>query len=301
MTVYDLCLAWNWEYDADFVGFLQLACNSRGLTLLQIKPNNLDTIKTELLEGDLRFRSLFDRASDEDDRYLPIVHWARQKGLYRINPYRLARRSWNKAAMHRAFLSAGLHTPHTIVLPACSEMPDPRPQDLSPLGTCFAIKPAHGGGGQGVINEATNWDQVMQARRQYPEDQYLLQANVVAQRLESRQAWFRVIYCAGYTYPFWWDTQTHAYQLVTPEERWQYGLDPLWEIADTLADVCQLQLFSSEIALTQGGHFTSVDYINDPIDLRLKSKTPQGVPDHIVEAIAHRLAARVTERLSWAS
>ena len=298
MMVYDLCLAWNWEYDTDFVGFLQLACNSRGLTLLQITPYNLETMKTELLEGDLRFRSLFDRASDEDERFLPIVFWARQQGLYRINPYRLARRSWNKAAMHRAFLSAGLHTPHTIVLPACSEVREPRPPDLGPLGTRFAIKPAHGGGGQGVINEATNWEQVMMARWQYPEDQYLLQAHVVAQHLDSRQAWFRVIYCAGYTYPFWWDTQTHAYQQVTLEERREYALDPLWDIASTMADVCQLQLFSTEIALTQAGQFTAVDYINDPIDLRLKSKTPQGVPDSIVEAIAHRLAARVTERLS---
>jgi hypothetical protein len=301
MTVYDLCLAWNCEYDADFVGFLQLACDSRGLSLLQITPFNVETMKAELLANDLRFRSLFDRASDEDERFLPIVFWARQQGLYRINAYRLARHSWNKAAMHRAFVSTGLHTPHTIVLPACSEVPDPHPPDLSPLGTCFAIKPAHGGGGQGVINEATNWEQVRQARCQYPEDQYLLQANVVAQRLDTRQAWFRVIYCAGYTYPFWWDTQTHAYQLVTPEERREYALDPLWEIADILAGICQLHLFSSEIALTQGGQFTTVDYINDPIDLRLKSKTPQGVPDHIVEAIAHRLAAGVSDQLSSCS
>jgi hypothetical protein len=297
MTVYDLCLAWNWEYDADFVGFLQLACDSRGLSLLQITPYNLETMKTELLEGNLRIRSLFDRASDEDDRFLPIVHWARQKGLYRINPYRLARRSWDKAAMHHAFLSAGLHTPHTIVLPSCSDVPEPHPRDLSPLGTCFSIKPAHGGGGKGVINEATNWEQVMMARLQYPEDQYLLQAHVVAQQLNSHQAWFRVIYCAGYTYPFWWDTETHAYQLVTSEERGRYSLDALWDIAGTMAEICQLQLFSTEIALTQEGHFTAVDYINDPIDLRLKSKTPQGVPDPIVEAIAHRLAARVADRL----
>ena len=38
------------------------------------------------------------------------------------------------------------------------------------------------------------------------------------------------------------------------------------------------------------GRFLVVDYINDPIDLRPQSKTPQGVPDEIIDAIANNLA-----------
>jgi hypothetical protein len=38
---YDLCLAWNWEYDADFAGLLEEACSTRGLTLLQATPDSL--------------------------------------------------------------------------------------------------------------------------------------------------------------------------------------------------------------------------------------------------------------------
>jgi hypothetical protein len=49
-------------------------------------------------------------------------------------------------------------------------------------------------------------------------------------------------------------------------------------------------LFSTEITLTPDGRFVIVDYVNDPIDLRLQSKTFDGVPDDIVEDITERLA-----------
>ena len=41
MDSYDLCLAWNWEYDHDFVVLLEAACRSRDVSLLQITPDNL--------------------------------------------------------------------------------------------------------------------------------------------------------------------------------------------------------------------------------------------------------------------
>ncbi len=50
-----------------------------------------------------------------------------------------------------------------------------------------------------------------------------------------------------------------------------------------------MDLFSSEIALVPDGRFIVVDYVNDPLDLRLQSQTPEGVPDAIVRAIAERL------------
>jgi hypothetical protein len=48
-------------------------------------------------------------------------------------------------------------------------------------------------------------------------------------------------------------------------------------------------LFSTEIAITSDSRFVVVDYVNDPIDLRLQSKTFDGVPDDIVEDITERL------------
>jgi hypothetical protein len=37
-----------------------------------------------------------------------------------------------------------------------------------------------------------------------------------------------------------------------------------------------------------------VDYVNDPIDLRLQSKATDGVPDQIVSHIAESLVERVS-------
>jgi hypothetical protein len=48
-------------------------------------------------------------------------------------------------------------------------------------------------------------------------------------------------------------------------------------------------LFSTEIAITSDGRFVIVDYVNDPIDLRLQSKALDGVPDEIVKDITERL------------
>lgn len=298
MTVFDLCLAWNWEFDADFVNLLGTDCQANNLSFLQIRPDNLESLKKQLFNEEISCASFFDRASDEDDRFLPIVQWARQQQIFRINPYRQARRAWNKATMHFEFIRAGLHTPHTIVLPPYQLKPSLPPVELHILGSSFAIKPAHGGGGRGVVTEATTWDQVLQARQVFPADHYLLQAHVIPISLGGHQAWFRVIYCTGKIYPSWWDPSTHVYTPVTNDERKLYNLEVLWQITEVIAHTCQLDLFSTEIALTQNDQYKVIDYINDPIDLRLQSKTPQGVPNHIVENLAERLVCLVADNIS---
>jgi hypothetical protein len=58
----------------------------------------------------------------------------------------------------------------------------------------------------------------------------------------------------------------------------------------TLGRVADLELFSTEIAITPERSFIVVDYINDPIDLRLQSKAADGIPDAAVADIARRLA-----------
>jgi hypothetical protein len=288
--VYRLCLAWNWEYDADFAALLEQACRQQGVSLLQVTPHSLPDVSAALASGRLGYRALLDRASDSDTQFLQLVSWAREHSALRINTYERARRSWNKATMHLEFLSAGLHVPHTIILPPYTEQADLLPYDLDILGPNFSIKPACRGGGEGVINCATSWPEVLAARQSYPSEPYLLQANIVPAHLNEHPAWFRIISCAGRIYPCWWNVSTHVYQPVSTAEEIAYNLSPLYHIVARIAAVCGLELFSTEIALTASGEFVAIDYVNDPLDLRLQSKATDGVPDDIVRNIAERLA-----------
>jgi hypothetical protein len=288
MKNYDLCLTWNWEYDADFVRLLNLACESHGLSFLQITAENVLDMMQSITNEEIVFQVFFDRASDTDARFIPVVQWACDHVVHHINFHKLACRAWDKVAMHQ-LISPSMNTPLTLTLPSYDEQPLLPEIDLSSLGESFTIKPAYGGGGEGVINEATTLNQVLVARQEFPTQRYLLQGHISSARLGSRMDWFRVIYCAGKVYPCWWDNCTHIYTAVTSDEEKCYDLGSLRSITSSVANLCGLTLFSTEITITSDGRFVIVDYVNDPIDLRLQSKTFDGVPDDIVKDITERL------------
>jgi len=288
MQGYDLCLAWNWEYDADFSHLLEAACQRYGISFYSVKPENVGQVLADLERADLSFKAFFDRASESDRRFQPLVDWASHHSLFCINPQKQTLWAVDKATMHLEFVSHGLDTPHTILLPPFVDHPGIPAHDLSPLGGSFAIKPASMGGGEGVVLTATLWEQVLAVRQQHPGEKYLLQALVTPQMLEGRPAWFRVLVCDGALYPCWWNPGTHIYSPVTAEQRFRFGLRTLRDIASRIAQICRLQLFSTEIAMTGAGRFLVVDYVNDPVDLRLQSRAFDGAPDIYVESIAAR-------------
>jgi len=285
----DFCIAWNWEYDADFVSLLESSCRNRSITLFQITPDNIDNVLQSIEHNSPCWQIFFDRASDTDRRFHPIVEWARKNVRFYINHIDCALRAGNKALMHLPFITAGIYTPYTIILPPYDEQPNIPQKDLTPLGEKFIIKPARGGGGEGVVTDATSWNRVITTREKHPSDMYLLQAFIEPINLCGKPAWFRVLYCAETVYPHWWDTHTHIYSPVTEEEEHKFNITELRTITHTIAEICRLELFSTEIALTGDSTFVVVDYINDQIDLRLQSKAVDGIPDDVVCSIAERL------------
>lgn len=296
--LYDLCFAWNWEYDADFAALLAGACRDSGLTLLEVTPETIEPVIFKLDAQEDSFRALFDRASDSDERFYPLAHLAERCAAWSLNQRWLAQRLWNKADCHFTLIRAGLQTPHTIVLPSFIEQPDLSPVELALLGENFNIKPAHGGGGEGVVTGATHWQQILEVRGQYPHDQYLLQSHITPARLGGREAWFRILFACGRVYPCWWDTGTHVYTPVSAVDEAEYALQPLREMAHTIASVCPLDIFSTEVARTEEGSFVVVDYVNDPIDLRLRSNAEDGVPDVVVQNIAATVVEQVGRRIA---
>ncbi len=289
----DLCLPWYWEHDIDFVRFVESACREQGLTLWEITPDNLLESISALYKGERTFNTLLDRSQGED-RFLPIDRWAKEYNKKRINPYELSRWSEDKATMHLELITAGLRTPHTILLSPFLEQPVLPQLDLTPLGHQFVIKPSNEGGGDGVILGASSLDQILRARMQFPAQKYLLQATVTPRTIQGRPAWFRVFYAVGKTYPCWWHPFTHVYAAVTPSEEHRYELTPLHDITRRIASLCRLDWFTTEIALTLE-EFVVVDYVNDQIDTRIQSKAVDGAPDEIMQDVASRLVGLAKE------
>lgn len=293
MRLFDLCLAWNWEHDADFVRILDSACRARGLTLLDISARNLAESLSLLSRREIGFRTLLDRASEADSSYLPLVEAAKALGARRLNPRELADRAYDKASMHHAFLEDGIPTPQTVIFPAYLDQPELPSIELNFLGAKFTVKPALGGGGEGVVTELSTLEQIQSARRQFPEQQYLLQEHITPKIVDGLPAWFRVIHCLGEIFICYWDTTTHVYTSLRAEAETRLGLASLREVTRRIARLCRLDLFSTEIALTGESRLLVVDYVNDPIDLRLQSRAADGVPDEIVRRIAARIAETV--------
>lgn len=300
MTNYNLCLAWNMKIDAGFVRILQQICAAKGITFLQVTPENLQQMLRPLLRREIIIHLLVDRASDTDIRFIAFNQWAQALGVRCINPYEKAAATWDKAAIHYHLIAMGVHTPYTIIIPPYKHHPELPWFDRAALGAQFIIKPARGSSGKGVIIGATSRDQVHHARQTYPDEKYLLQVSVAPVSLDSRAAWFRVLYCVGNVYLNWWDTRTHWFSPVMEEEVHRYGLAPLYDITMAIARLCGLSMFSTEIALTAEGQFLVVDYVNDQIDLRLQSKTVDGVPDELVTDIAERLAGLAMQNVNSA-
>lgn len=290
---FDLCLPWYWEYDMDFVRFVENACREQGLTLWQITPDNLLEAVNALYKGEISFNTLLDR-SQGDDRFLPINNWAKEHHKFRINPPELSKWSEDKATMHLELISAGIHTPYTIILPPFLEQPVLPELDLTPLGRYFVIKPSNEGGSAGVILGASSLDQVLRARMEFPEQKYLLQATVTPRIIQGRPAWFRVFYSVGKIYPCWWHPLTHVFAAVTPAEEHRYDLSPLYDITRRIASICRLHWFTTEIALTHE-NFLAIDYVNDQIDTRIQSKAVDGVPDEVMRSVAEQLVIGAKE------
>jgi glutathione synthase/RimK-type ligase-like ATP-grasp enzyme len=288
MNHYDLCLVWYWEYDLDFVRMVESACASRGISLWQVTPDAIIPAIRSLQAKEIKPVVFFDRAND-DMRFEPIRKWAQENGTYYINPPKVAFTAEQKDEFHYNLIKNGINVPMTIILPSFLDRQLLDPVDITSLGVPFVAKPSYAGGGAGVALDLTSWEQVLRARIEVPNQRYLLQSQVQTTKINGRETWFRVYYCSGKIYPCWWATDSHITAPVTAYEEARHGLGRLREITDKIASLSHLDIFSTEIALTPEGDFVAVDYINDSIDLRAKSKAVDGVPDITLRYIAYAL------------
>ena len=290
---FHLAIAWDWGYDREFVAILEHHIHENGLLSYSISHHNTDETLRNMRRGKLRFSALLDRASDTSEDFVPVARSIRRSGGFIINAPESVRHAMDKATMHLEFLTMGITVPFTILISPYNTRRNIELSitDLARLGRPFIIKPANTtGGGTGVILGAETLKDVIESRQHHKSDKYLLQEKIVPETLGLRRAWFRVFWVFGQAIPCWWNDLVHRYDVLTREEIHQHSLRPLLTITRRIHEVCGLDFFSTEIALTPERKFVVVDYVNEICDMRPQSNHINGVPDETVSRISERIA-----------
>jgi hypothetical protein len=262
------------------------------ITTYIIKEDNVYDVIDKLKRRALSVLCYLDRASDVNDDFIEIAHILSRRNTKIFNPYKLVAHAIDKATMHLEFITAGLHTPYSIIIPPFSEEEEIyiSLDDLAILDRPFIIKPANTtGGGMGVVTGAETLKEVLEERMTNNEDKYLLQEKIYPQMLDGRRAWFRSFWAFGKAIPCWWDDQTHYYSELRNEEVDKYHLQELFRDTRKIARLTGLDFFSTEIVLSTKGKFIVVDYVNDQCDMRFQSRHFDGVPDNMVRRIIYNM------------
>ena len=299
LQTYDFAVAWNWEYDREFIRLVREVFRVKNLSLLEIRTENVEEIFNKLKKEKLQFRYFLDRASDEDDAFHPLARFVLQQfragegtPARPINLHDLQLRAADKATMHLEFLAHNIEVPYTIIISPYNHKKEVELtiSELAKLGRPFIIKPANTtGGGIGVVMGAETLKEIIEARQFHKNDKYLLQETIQPIACAGRRAWFRVFYAFGDIIPIWWDDVTHVYSLLTEDEERQLDVDRLKKITECIHTVCQLEFFSTELVYTADQRCVAVDYVNEMCDMRLQSQFVDGVPDAIVLRIISRM------------
>jgi hypothetical protein len=297
---FHLAVAWDWEYDREFLSLLESQIHAHRMLFYSISHHNSHETLRKLNKGELAFGAFLDRAADTDENFAPLSRALRKSTTLMINPPELTQHAVDKATMHLEFLTKGIEVPFTIIISPYTKKKEVelKLSDIARLGRPFIIKPANTtGGGIGVILGAETLKDVIESRQHHKNDKYLLQEKISPVPLDGQKGWFRVFYSFDLVLPCWWDDETHVYRMITKDEVTTYGLRSLFTITRKIWEVCHLDFFSTEIAFTREGKFVVVDYVNDVCDMRLQSQHPDGVPDLVVSGICRRIARHLRTEL----
>ncbi len=288
----DLVVLWEWEFDKEFVRYIQEEAAKANLSFEHITTYDIESFIQALQLGKVRFTTLLDRAIDTNETFAPVQAWAIQNQAAIINPYAESLRTMNKIEMHYALMNAGVNVPYTVMLPSMEKMrwiDEALMKEVFKLQIPFVLKPAHGGGGEGVIKNVMSHHDVHDGRQLCYWDSYLAQERLYPKYLYGWRCWFRVYWNFGDIEIAWWDDTTFIYRTFSEKDKARVRFDEIKSMMTRIAQIAKLHFFSTEIVLTREDKLVAVDYINDQIDLRLKSKHYDGVPDEIVRNIARNI------------
>lgn len=290
-VVPDLLALWDWEYDLGFMRRLASACAARGLAFAAVRSEALRVV-TRLVERRPQAPAVvLDRLSDVQPELAAPLGALHAAGSRTVN--HATRMAWcrDKATMHLELVAAGIQVPYGVIISSehAARAGGFLADHAHALGAPFVIKPAEGGGGEGVVLDASTTADVARYLDERGYDKVILQRLVMPTSLGGRRGWFRVFYLAGEIVPCWWDDQTHVYRQVSASEEDAQGLGRLRDLTASIAAIAGIDFFTTEIALDQRGEMVVVDFVNEMPDLRGQLEHADGVPEPIIIAIVHML------------
>ena len=121
---YDLALTYDWEYDADFIRLIEAAARDRGLATMTVTPADIGPFLEAFRGGRVDFRVLVDRAAGASPAFVGLQAEAAERGREVVDRLEKLRWASDKATMHLEFLSAGIQTPYTVILPSHASEPN---------------------------------------------------------------------------------------------------------------------------------------------------------------------------------
>ena len=291
-------VAWNWQYDLDFIRLLDKSLHQAGLDSYLVGLHNLAQTTGEVERGERQFVWFLDRASDEDAQFLKLNQLLHGKGTRFLNAHHHYLRATDKAEIHRELLSSDLHLPTTLILAALDREPHLNPASIEAFAKPFVVKPALGSGGRGVLTGARHVDEINQVRAKHRTQRFLIQQKIEPQMIEGRRAWFRVYFVCGTVIPCWWDDRSHRYAVFEPKDTGVINIAELERIVCVIACVSHLDFFSTEVALDTNHRYVVIDYVNTPCDMRLQSKYANAVPDRLVQEITAAITGYLRSQMA---
>ena len=294
--IWDFALGWPEYKERPFISWLKEECSLRDMSFLWIYEENVDNVIKQLEFGRMRIKFLFDMNATYSvpyDRYAHLCYAVKDAGGKVLNDPDDAKSATDKSVTHYDFLETGIPVPFTVVVrkwePESFKLTETERKNL---GTPFVIKPASGYGKIGVVTDARTLKQVVRARHYVKGDNFLLQEKVGPVMFNKKMGWFRIFYVFGEVIPCWWEAHTGEYEQVTLSEMDNLKLFPLIQIVFKIAQITNMDFFTTEIAIRKKGVQeipVAVDYVNDQCDLDVKSQERCAPPDDVVKHVIKRI------------
>ena len=89
MNTFDLAIAYDWEFDVEFVSAVEKNMHQFGISTYVISHKNISEVTENVKHRRLNFRCLLDRASDVDDNFIELNRILTKRRSYVFNPHKL--------------------------------------------------------------------------------------------------------------------------------------------------------------------------------------------------------------------